>query len=109
MTSESALLAHYLHLIETDLSARLPRHNELAPRLVEAMRYATLARRQTDSAAADMRDGRESRRRSGARAAPACAVEFIHAYSLIHDDLPAMDDDDLRRGRPTVHVRSAKR
>ncbi len=34
----------------------------------------------------------------------AVAVEMIHAYSLIHDDLPAMDDDDLRRGRPTVHV-----
>ena len=34
---------------------------------------------------------------------PACAVEIIHAYSLIHDDLPAMDDDDLRRGRPTCH------
>ncbi|WP_411832571.1 polyprenyl synthetase family protein [Pseudoxanthomonas mexicana] len=35
---------------------------------------------------------------------PAAAVELIHAYSLVHDDLPAMDDDDLRRGRPTVHV-----
>lgn len=35
--------------------------------------------------------------------APAAAVELIHAYSLVHDDLPAMDDDDLRRGRPTVH------
>ncbi len=35
--------------------------------------------------------------------APATAVELIHAYSLVHDDLPAMDDDDLRRGRPTVH------
>ena len=35
---------------------------------------------------------------------PACAVEMIHAYSLIHDDLPAMDDNDLRRGRPTCHV-----
>jgi len=34
---------------------------------------------------------------------PACAVELIHAYSLVHDDLPAMDDDDLRRGRPTTH------
>ncbi|MCB1151535.1 polyprenyl synthetase family protein, partial [bacterium] len=34
----------------------------------------------------------------------ACAVEMIHTYSLIHDDLPAMDDDDLRRGRPTCHV-----
>ena len=35
--------------------------------------------------------------------APACAIELIHAYSLIHDDLPAMDDDDLRRGRPSCH------
>ena len=35
---------------------------------------------------------------------PAAAVELIHAYSLVHDDLPAMDDDDMRRGRPTVHV-----
>ena len=35
--------------------------------------------------------------------AAACAVEMVHAYSLIHDDLPAMDDDDLRRGRPTCH------
>ncbi|MCK2046076.1 (2E,6E)-farnesyl diphosphate synthase [Chromohalobacter moromii] len=35
--------------------------------------------------------------------APAAAIELIHAYSLIHDDLPAMDDDDMRRGRPTVH------
>lgn len=36
--------------------------------------------------------------------APACAVELIHAYSLVHDDLPAMDNDDLRRGRPTCHI-----
>lgn len=39
------------------------------------------------------------------RALPyACAIEMIHAYSLVHDDLPAMDDDDLRRGRPTTHI-----
>src|SRR5476649_1625479 len=37
--------------------------------------------------------------------APAAAIECIHAYSLIHDDLPAMDDDDLRRGQPTCHIR----
>ncbi|MEC9374002.1 MAG: polyprenyl synthetase family protein, partial [Planctomycetota bacterium] len=35
---------------------------------------------------------------------PAAAIEFIHAFSLVHDDLPAMDDDDLRRGRPTLHI-----
>ena len=39
----------------------------------------------------------------------ACAVEMVHAYSLVHDDLPAMDDDDLRRGRPTCHKVSARR
>ncbi|MBT8103840.1 MAG: polyprenyl synthetase family protein [Gammaproteobacteria bacterium] len=37
--------------------------------------------------------------------APAVAIELIHAFSLVHDDLPAMDDDDLRRGKPTVHVK----
>lgn len=42
----------------------------------------------------------------GARALwPACGIEALHAYSLVHDDLPAMDDDDLRRGQPTVHVK----
>ena len=35
----------------------------------------------------------------------AAAIEAMHAYSLVHDDLPAMDDDDLRRGQPTVHVK----
>jgi farnesyl diphosphate synthase len=42
---------------------------------------------------------------SGALDCAACAVELVHAYSLVHDDLPCMDDDVLRRGRPTVHVR----
>lgn len=36
---------------------------------------------------------------------PACAIEFMHAYSLVHDDLPSMDDDDLRRGNPTCHIK----
>src|SRR6056297_3777434 len=49
----------------------------------------------------------ESARLHGVDAAaalwPACAIEALHAYSLVHDDLPAMDDDDLRRGQPTVH------
>nr|WP_294981113.1 farnesyl diphosphate synthase [uncultured Pseudomonas sp.] len=44
--------------------------------------------------------GGEAERADGA----ACAVELIHAYSLVHDDLPAMDDDDLRRGQPTTHI-----
>ncbi len=104
MTSESDPLTHYLALIETDLAARLPQHSELAPRLVDAMRYATLGGGKrirpllTCATAASL--GMAPHR----ALAPACAVEFIHAYSLIHDDLPSMDDDDLRRGRPTVHV-----
>src|SRR5690348_166474 len=48
--------------------------------------------------AAEARGGRDT-----AALPAACAVEMIHAYSLIHDDLPAMDDDDLRRGQPTCH------
>jgi geranylgeranyl diphosphate synthase type II len=44
-------------------------------------------------------------RRAAEAAAAAAAIEFIHTYSLIHDDLPAMDDDEMRRGRPTCHVR----
>ncbi|MGE5590245.1 MAG: polyprenyl synthetase family protein [Bacillota bacterium] len=72
-------------------------------RLHEAMRYAVLGggkrlRPALVLAACETVGG--DRR----RALPvACALEMIHAYSLIHDDLPAMDDDDLRRGRPTVH------
>jgi geranylgeranyl diphosphate synthase type II len=77
--------------------------DDAAPRLVEAMRHAVLA------------PGKRLRPALALWAAQACgggwdtaapaaiAVEMIHAYSLVHDDLPAMDDDDLRRGRPTCH------
>ena len=73
------------------------------PRLAEAMRYSLMAggkriRPNLCIAAAETVGG------AAAQAlAPACALEMIHTYSLIHDDLPAMDDDDLRRGRPTCH------
>src|SRR5207253_3503259 len=56
-------------------------------------------------AAAETIAGAGSTERAVDQALPAaCAIEFIHTYSLIHDDLPAMDDDSLRRGRPTLHV-----
>lgn len=73
-------------------------------RLREAIRYSLLApgkrlRPLLVLAACDACDGEPE------RALPAaCAVEMIHTYSLIHDDLPAMDDDELRRGRPTCHI-----
>lgn len=72
-------------------------------RLHEAMRYAALGDgkriRPTLAYATAQSIGLAPERLNGV----ACAVEMIHAYSLIHDDLPAMDDDDLRRGRPTCH------
>ena len=76
----------------------------LEPRsLHEAMRYAALGGGKRIRAAL----ARECCRRFGGQdedAAPvAAALELVHAYSLVHDDLPCMDDDDLRRGRPTVH------
>ncbi len=89
--------------IEAHLDRLLPTAGARAPRLVEAMRYALLA------------PGKrirpffvsESARLFGADAGQAlqvgAAIECVHCYSLVHDDLPAMDDDDLRRGRPTLH------
>jgi geranylgeranyl pyrophosphate synthase len=72
-------------------------------RLHEAMRYSVLGGgkriRPALVFAAARAVGRTEEEVEGA----ACAVELIHVYSLVHDDLPAMDDDDLRRGRPTVH------
>ena len=86
------------------LAARSP-HSELErpARLVEAMRHATLAggKRLRPFLLLEAAQLFGADRRTPVRAA--AAVELIHCYSLVHDDLPAMDDDDLRRGRPTVH------
>ena len=89
--------------VERTLDAVLPEASASPGALHEAMRYATLSRgkyiRPLLVYSAGHACGVEPERLD----APACAVELIHAYSLIHDDLPAMDDDDLRRGRPTCH------
>src|SRR5690606_36069131 len=80
-------------------------------RLHEAMRYAVLGGGKRIRGALVYAAGEASLQSSVAAAAQqialnhaASAVELIHAYSLVHDDLPCMDDDTLRRGRPTVHV-----
>lgn len=89
---------------EAALEARLPAANRLPARLHEAMRYSVLGGgkrlRPLLTYATGIALGLPLELLDG----PACAVEFIHVYSLIHDDLPAMDDDDLRRGKPTCHV-----
>ncbi len=88
---------------EMDRRLSVPAGDDAAARLVEAMRYAALApgkriRPAVVVAACQAAGGR----REDALAA-AAAVEMLHSYTLVHDDLPAMDDDDERRGRPTVH------
>ena len=73
--------------------------------LADAMRYAVLGGGKRIRPRLVYATGRLARAPLDMLDRAAAAVEFIHAYSLIHDDLPAMDDDDLRRGRPTVHIR----
>lgn len=90
--------------IDAAIDELLPLPAEDERRVVEAMRYAALGGGKRlrgflviETAALFRADPRSAR-------CAAAAVECLHAYSLIHDDLPAMDDDDLRRGRPTTHL-----
>ena len=104
MTTEPDPLGPLRAAIETDLSARLPQHSELAPSLISAMRYAVLGGGKRIRPLLTCATASSLGADATLALPAACAIEFVHAYSLIHDDLPAMDDDDLRRGRPTVHV-----
>ena len=72
-------------------------------RLIEAMRYATLGGGKRLRPFLTVETARALGRTDKGPMRAGAAVECIHAYSLIHDDLPSMDDDDLRRGRPTTH------
>lgn len=89
--------------LEQNLSHWLPPATTHPASLHEAMRYAVLKGgkriRPTLVYASGQAVGSHPELLDG----PACAVEFLHAYSLVHDDLPAMDDDDLRRGKPSCH------
>ncbi len=89
--------------IELRLDAALADAPDFAPRLLAAMRYALLAPGKRLRPALVLWAARACGGTWDAAAPAAVAVEMIHAYSLVHDDLPAMDDDDLRRGRPTCH------
>ena len=73
------------------------------PKLIEAMRYATLDGGKLIRPLLVYASASAVGARSEDADAAACAVELIHSFSLVHDDLPAMDDDDLRRGKPSVH------
>ena len=97
-------VAEAADLVTVALDELLPRAEGPESRLTEAMRYAALSEGKRLRTFFALETGRmfDLDERSVLRAA--CALECIHAYSLIHDDLPCMDDDDMRRGRPTVHI-----
>ena len=106
MTSPNALASfsdRCRTMVDHSLSAILPAASDVSPRLLAAMHYSTFnggkrVRPMLAYAACHALGGKIE------QADPAaCAVELIHAYSLVHDDLPAMDNDDLRRGKPTCH------
>ncbi|MBS0582493.1 MAG: (2E,6E)-farnesyl diphosphate synthase [Proteobacteria bacterium] len=89
---------------DTALAHALPSGDDAAPELHRAMRYAVLGGGKRLRPVLVYATGAAFGAAAEALDSAACAVEIIHAYSLVHDDLPAMDDDDLRRGRPTCHV-----
>ncbi len=89
--------------VETALEHHLPEVTTLPNRLHAAMRYAVLGGGKRLRPVLVYAAGRSLGVPMARLDAPACALELIHAYSLVHDDLPAMDDDALRRGRPTCH------
>ena len=103
MASLESYLAGKREAVERALDGLLPPAGALPVSLHEAMRYSVFSggkrlRPILAIAAYELAGGE-----GDAVMAPACATEIVHTYSLIHDDLPAMDDDDVRRGRPTCH------
>jgi geranylgeranyl diphosphate synthase type II len=102
--SEPSYPLHLQRLVEEYLEGLDFGADRRAARLVEAMRYSLLAGGKRIRPVLTLAVV-ESRGAEPAAALPtAAALELIHTYSLIHDDLPSIDDDDLRRGRPTCHV-----
>ncbi len=89
--------------LERSLDRILPPADAEPARLHAAMRYAVLGDGKRIRPLLVYATGSALGISADTLDAPAAAVELIHAYSLVHDDLPAMDDDDLRRGRPTTH------
>jgi geranylgeranyl diphosphate synthase type II len=91
--------------IEDALNHHLPSTSSIAQPILDAMRYATLGggKRIRPMLVCATCTGLGGALEDAL--APACAVEFVHAYSLIHDDLPAMDDDELRHGLPSNHIK----
>jgi geranylgeranyl pyrophosphate synthase len=97
------LLKSWQARMEVALSARLPDPGAVPARLHQAMRYSVLGGGKRIRPALVFATAHAVGVTESEVESIACAIEFVHVYSLVHDDLPAMDDDDLRRGRPTCH------
>ncbi|MCC5793835.1 MAG: polyprenyl synthetase family protein [Chromatiales bacterium] len=93
----------YIRRVEATLDRYLPAADEPPQRLHEAMRYSTLGGGKRIRPLLVYATGEALGVPCERLDAPSAAIELMHAFSLVHDDLPAMDDDDLRRGRPTTH------
>jgi len=118
MSSIQDIISHYSAQVDAQLEAILPQATGPAEPLFAAMRYSVfnggkrlrpalcfaaaeaVAQSDIKTAQSDIKTAQSDSN----TAKVAAALEMIHAYSLIHDDLPAMDDDDLRRGKPTCHI-----
>jgi geranylgeranyl diphosphate synthase, type II len=92
-----------LQLVDAALEHFLPSAATPPPSIHEAMRYSVFAGGKRIRPILCLEAARIFASDVTPALHPACAIEFIHTYSLIHDDLPALDDDDLRRGKPTCH------
>jgi farnesyl diphosphate synthase len=99
----TAALTRVAETVETALDTLLPAVDTAEARLIDAMRYSTLGGGKRMRAFLVMETAALFAVSPTSAARVAAAVEMLHAYSLIHDDLPAMDDDDLRRGKPSCH------
>ena len=97
-------LARWLQRVEARLEAALPAPDQSPQALHQAMRHAVLAGGKRLRPLLVYAAGEALGAHEPLLDHPAAAVELVHAFSLVHDDLPAMDDDDLRRGQPTVHI-----
>lgn len=99
----AARLDHYRRRVDAKLDAVLRPDSEVPDDLLEAMRYSVLGGGKRVRPLLVYASGELGATPEATLDTLGAAVELIHAYSLVHDDLPAMDDDDLRRGRPTTH------
>src|SRR5262245_38757340 len=100
-----ALLAGSRALVEVELNSLLPSSASAPEKIHQAIRWSVFAGGKRFRPALLLAMGQAFGATIDTLIRTACAFEMVHTYSLIHDDLPAMDDDDLRRGRPTCHVR----